>query len=63
VIPALAPEPWTMPAQDPTAGQLAHVRHHDHGGDFWRAVDRAMPGWEGRRARLKQAGSDLWLPS
>jgi predicted metal-dependent hydrolase len=43
--------------------ELAHVRYPDHGVAFWRAVDRAMPGWEGRRARLKKAGPDLWLPS
>ncbi|HEX4833112.1 MAG TPA: SprT family zinc-dependent metalloprotease [Trebonia sp.] len=42
--------------------ELAHVRHPDHGAEFWRAVDRAMPGWEARRARLKQAGPGLWLP-
>jgi predicted metal-dependent hydrolase len=42
--------------------ELAHVRHPDHGSEFWRAVDRAMPGWEGRRARLRRAGPDLWLP-
>jgi predicted metal-dependent hydrolase len=43
--------------------ELAHIRHPDHGAAFWRTVDRAMPGWEDRRARLKQAGAELWLPS
>jgi predicted metal-dependent hydrolase len=42
--------------------ELTHLRHRDHGTDFWRAVDRAIPGWESRRARLKRAGPDLWLP-
>jgi predicted metal-dependent hydrolase len=42
--------------------ELAHVRHPDHGADFWRAVGRAMPGWEARRDRLRRAGPDLWLP-
>jgi predicted metal-dependent hydrolase len=42
--------------------ELAHVRQPSHGAEFWRTVDRAMPGWEARRARLKSAGPDLWLP-
>ncbi len=42
--------------------ELAHVRHSDHGIEFWRTVDRAMPGYEVRRARLKQVGPSLWLP-
>jgi predicted metal-dependent hydrolase len=43
--------------------ELSHVRHPDHSPDFWRAVDRAMPGWEARRERLKRAGPDLWPPA
>ena len=42
--------------------ELAHVRHPDHGTEFWRTVDRAMPGYEVRRARLKQVGPNLWIP-
>jgi predicted metal-dependent hydrolase len=42
--------------------ELAHVLHPDHSREFWRAVDRAMPGWEARRHRLKRVGADLWLP-
>jgi predicted metal-dependent hydrolase len=42
--------------------ELAHVRHPDHGTEFWLTVDRAMPGYEVRRARLKQVGSNLWIP-
>jgi predicted metal-dependent hydrolase len=41
--------------------ELAHVRYPNHGAEFWRAVDRAMPGWEARRSRLKRAGPGLWL--
>lgn len=42
--------------------ELAHVRHPDHGTEFWLTVDRAMPGYEVRRARLKQVGPNLWIP-
>jgi hypothetical protein len=46
--------------------ELSHVRHPDHGADFWRAVDRAMPGWEARRDLLRRAGRTsgcLWQPA
>ena len=42
--------------------ELAHVRYPDHGTEFWRTIDRAMPGYEVRRARLKRVGPKLWLP-
>lgn len=42
--------------------ELSHVRHDDHGPEFWRAVERAMPDAPNRRARLRLAGAGLWLP-
>ena len=42
--------------------ELAHICHRDHGLAFWRAVERAMPDASVRRARLRLAGSGLWLP-
>jgi hypothetical protein len=42
--------------------ELAHVRHHDHGANFWRIVERAMPDASARRVRLRHAGASLWLP-
>jgi predicted metal-dependent hydrolase len=42
--------------------ELAHVRHPNHATEFWRTVDRAMPGYEVRRITLKQVGPNLWLP-
>lgn len=42
--------------------ELSHGHHHDHGSEFWRAVERAMPDAPKRRARLRLAGPELWLP-
>ncbi|MEV6867690.1 SprT family zinc-dependent metalloprotease [Streptosporangium subroseum] len=42
--------------------ELAHLRRHDHGPEFWKIVALAMPGYEVRRDRLKRLGLDLWLP-
>jgi hypothetical protein len=42
--------------------ELSHASHHDHGPEFWRAVERAMPDAPKRRARLRLAGPGLWLP-
>jgi predicted metal-dependent hydrolase len=40
---------------------LAHVHYPDHGADFWRVVERAMPDYPSRRARLRRIGPELWL--
>jgi predicted metal-dependent hydrolase len=42
--------------------ELAHLRHHDHGPEFWQIVERAMPDYQARRDRLRSLGPDLWLP-
>ncbi|MGH3220097.1 MAG: M48 family metallopeptidase [Streptosporangiaceae bacterium] len=42
--------------------ELAHLRRPDHGPEFWRIVDRAMPDYSDRRDRLRRLGPDLWLP-
>ncbi|MFH8934999.1 M48 family metallopeptidase [Streptomyces griseosporeus] len=42
--------------------ELAHLRQRDHGDDFWRLVERTMPGYEHRRERLRRLGPDLWMP-
>lgn len=44
------------------AHEVAHLHEHDHGDRFWRRVERAMPDYPARRARLKRLGPDLWLP-
>jgi predicted metal-dependent hydrolase len=42
--------------------ELAHLHRPDHGPEFWRIVERTMPGHEEYRERLRRAGNDLWLP-
>jgi predicted metal-dependent hydrolase len=42
--------------------ELAHLDNPDHGSDFWRTVERAMPDYPARRDRLRRLGHDLWLP-
>lgn len=42
--------------------ELAHLRRPDHGSEFWRLVERTMPGYQDRRERLRRLGPDLWLP-
>jgi len=42
--------------------ELAHLRHSDHGPEFWRLVECAMPDYAGRRDRLRNLGPELWLP-
>ena len=43
--------------------ELAHIRHRDHGPDFWRAVQRPLPDFAARRTRLRLTGPALWLPA
>ncbi|AWZ07110.1 MULTISPECIES: SprT family zinc-dependent metalloprotease [unclassified Streptomyces] len=42
--------------------ELAHVHEPNHSPDFWRMVDRALPDYESRRARLEEWGAGIWLP-
>jgi predicted metal-dependent hydrolase len=42
--------------------ELAHLHQPDHGPQFWRIVERAMPDYVARRDRLRRLGPDLWLP-
>jgi predicted metal-dependent hydrolase len=34
--------------------ELAHIKHHNHGPDFYRLLNMLMPDWEQRRERLNQ---------
>jgi len=42
--------------------ELAHLHRPDHSAEFWRIVERALPGHEDYRERLRRTGNDLWLP-
>lgn len=42
--------------------ELAHLVRQDHGAEFWRLVERVLPGYEDCRERLRRLGPDLWLP-
>ena len=39
--------------------ELVHLKHHAHGQEFWRAVGRVMPDYEGRQKQLRRVGAAL----
>lgn len=41
------------------AHEVAHLRHEDHGAEFWASLGRLMPDYEERRDRLRTLGRDL----
>lgn len=41
--------------------ELAHIGQPRHGPAFWTTVERALPGYDQRRARLAAIGIALWL--
>lgn len=43
------------------AHELAHVRVHGHGPDFWALLGRALPEYEERRAELDELGRRMWM--
>lgn len=45
---------WPLEAVEYVAvHELCHIRHKNHGPEFYRAVEAAMPDWRQRAARLK----------
>ena len=43
------------------AHELAHVRIHGHGPDFWALLGRALPEFEERRTELDDLGRRMWM--
>jgi predicted metal-dependent hydrolase len=43
------------------AHELAHVRVHGHGPDFWALLGRALPEYEERKAELDELGRRMWM--
>jgi predicted metal-dependent hydrolase len=41
--------------------ELAHIDRPRHTSAFWATVERALPGYDQRRARLATIGATLWL--
>jgi predicted metal-dependent hydrolase len=39
--------------------ELAHLRHHHHGPEFWKTISLADPNWERKKQRLDAAVEDL----
>ena len=39
--------------------ELAHLRHHDHGADFWNLIKRSCPSWEQAKQRLDISVEEL----
>lgn len=37
------------------AHELCHLKHRDHGADFYRLLERMMPDWERRKLKLELA--------
>lgn len=42
------------------AHEVTHLRHEDHGAEFWAALGRIMPDYEERRERLRKLGRE-WV--
>jgi predicted metal-dependent hydrolase len=40
--------------------ELIHLRHHNHGSQFYRTLDRHMPGWQALKRRLDDMAEDLF---
>lgn len=45
------------------AHEVTHLLQPDHGREFWRLLERALPDCQPRRDRLRRLGPDLWLPT
>jgi predicted metal-dependent hydrolase len=43
------------------AHELAHVRIHGHGPDFWALLGRALPEFQERRTELDELGRRMWM--
>ena len=41
--------------------ELAHIGQPRHTPTFWAGVERALPGYDERRARIATIGATLWL--
>lgn len=41
------------------AHELTHLRHPDHTPEFWTSLERVMPDYERRKARLRELGPSL----
>ncbi|QTA84846.1 DUF45 [Desulfonema magnum] len=42
--------------------EMCHLKHHDHGTNFYKLLSRVMPDWEKRKQRLDSMGHEV-LPS